>query len=237
MPKPKVEEIQGLSPAISIEQRRHSGNPRSTLGTMTEIYDYLRIVYARLGIPHCPETGEEIKPITAEYVAKKMLALPVGTKLQVLAPLQWKRGDDFNLWKDKLLKEGYLRIRLNGVLFQLEEEFPFDKGLKNKIELVIDRLILKEGIEKRLIEAIQRSAELSQNKVLFSTEEKEYFFNLAFAVESTGKSYPQVTHLTFSFNADEGMCFDCLGLGLKWGANLKNDLTVIKFTPLELLER
>jgi excinuclease ABC subunit A len=237
MPKPKVEEIQGLSPAISIEQRKHSGNPRSTLGTMTEVYDYLRIVYARLGIPHCPDTGEEIKPITPEYVAKKILTLPIGTKLQVLAPLQWRRGDDFVLWKEKLIKEGYLRIRLNGTLFPLEEEIPFDKGLKNKIELVIDRLILKEGIEKRLIEAIQRSAELSQNKVLFDAGDKEYFFNLAFAVESTGKSYPPVTHLTFSFNADEGMCFDCQGLGLKWGANLKNDPTVTKFTPLELLER
>lgn len=237
MPKAKVEEIDGLSPAISIEQRKHSGNPRSTLGTMTEVYDYLRIIYARMGKAHCPETGEEIKSITEDFVADQIMALPEGSKVQILSPIASKRGEEFSVLQSRLQSQGYLRIRLNQKYYELDEEIPFEKNLKNTLELVIDRLVIRKGVEKRLLEAITHASSLAENQVIVALDNEDLFYNLQFSVVSTGKSYPKITPHTFSFNSDDGMCHDCQGLGLRWGANLKTDPTILRFAPIDLFTR
>lgn len=237
LPKPKLEEIDGLSPAICIEQKKHSGNPRSTLGTMTEIYDFLRIVFARMGTPFCPETGEEIQSITPEFIIERLFTLPESTRIQVLAPIQLKRSEEFSHWKAQMQSQGYLRIRLNGTFLELDEEIAFDKRLKNKLELVIDRLVIKKEVEKRLYDAIVIASDLGNKSIILATDLGDLYFNLAFSVPSTGKSYPPITHHTFSFNSDEGMCPDCQGLGEKWGANLQNDNSILKLTPFDLFTR
>lgn len=234
LPKPRLEEIDGLSPAICIEQKKHSGNPRSTLGTMTEIYDFLRVVYARLGVPYCPETGEKIEAITPEFVIQRLGALPENTKIQVLVPVELKRSDEFTHWKGQMQSQGFLRIRLNGVFLELDNEISFDKRLKNKLEIVVDRLMIKKESEKRLFDAIVMAAQLGNNSLIIATETGDQYFNLAFAVPSTGKSYPPITHHTFSFNADEGMCQECGGLGEKWGANLQNTHSLGRYSPFDL---
>ena len=226
--KPDVEQIDCLPPAIAIWQKRHMVNPRSTLGTMTEIYDFLRIIYARLGIPHCPETGEEIKSITPEYVVKKLLAtLTNQTKMQVLARIELKRSDDFLEWKDKMQTLGFLRIRLNDKHYEIDDEnIPYSNRNKNKLDLVIDRIIIKEGVSKRLHESITTASEMSGGKITIAKEDGDIFFNLDFAVESTGKSYPKIKYQTFSFNSDEGMCPECMGLGSAKQTDQNNDTTV-----------
>ena len=235
--KPNVEKIDGLSPAIAIEQKKHAGNPRSTLGTMTEVYDYLRIIYARMGVPYCPETGEEIRAITSEYVADKLKSYPEKTKLQILAPLEVKRSETFETQKARLQKQGYLRVRLNKTLYRLDEEIPFDRNLNNQLELVIDRVVTKKGGEKRILEALEQASLIANRKVIIDDGEKDTFYNLDFAVESTGKSYPAITHQTFSFNRGEGMCPECLGLGFRYGIQLSTDRTIIRFSLADLFER
>jgi excinuclease ABC subunit A len=237
MPKAQVEEIEGLSPAIAIEHHAQNVNPRSTLGTITEIYDYLRIIYARMGTSYCPDTGDEIKQITPEKVLQTLLTFPEGTRLQILAPISFSKNEDFSKVQESWQKSGYVRIRLNGVYFELEESIVYDKQLKNKLELVIDRIVLKKGMEKRLLEAITTAANLSKNLVTIALEDKDLFFNLAFAVERTGKSYPSITHHTFSFNSAEGMCNECSGLGFKWGGSLEGDKTLINQTVTDILFR
>lgn len=235
--KPNVEKIEGLSPAIAIEQKKHAGNPRSTLGTMTEVYDYLRIVFARLGTPYCPDTGEEIKAITPKYVADKLKSYPEKTKLMVLAPLEVKRSEPFEHLLTRLQKQGHIRIRINNEVYRLEDKIPFDPNLKNEVALVVDRIIVKKGGEGRILEALEHASMIGQRKVIINDGVKDYFYNLDFAVESTGKSYPAVTHQTFSFNREEGMCQDCLGLGFRYGITLKNDKSILKFTLADLFER
>lgn len=234
LPKPRVEEIDGLSPAICIEQKKHSGNPRSTLGTMTEIYDFLRVIFARLGTPYCPDTGERIQAITPEFIIEKLSNLPENSKIQVLAPIDLKRSEDFTHWKSQMQSQGFLRIRLNGVFKELDEEISFEKRQKNTLEIVVDRLTIKKESEKRLFDAIVLAQDLGKNSLIIRTEERDLYFNLAFAVPSTGKSYPPITHHTFSFNSEEGMCFDCQGLGEKWGAQLQNDSSLARYTPFDL---
>ncbi len=237
LPKPNIEKIDGLSPAIAVEQKKHAGNPRSTLGTMTEVYDYLRVIYARMGTPYCPETGEVIRAITAEYVVGKLSGLPENTKLQILAPLDLKHSEPFPQLLTRLQKQGYLRLRLNKTLYRLDEEIPFDLNLNQQVELVIDRIITKKGGEGRLLEAIEHASMVAGRKVIIDDGEKDHFYNLDFAVESTGKSYPTITHQTFSFNREEGMCQDCLGLGFRYGVQLSNDRTILKYTLADLFER
>lgn len=221
MDKPKVGFVDGLSPAIAIEQTAHSGNPRSTVGTLTEIYDYLRILFARIGIPHSPDTKEVIRSISKEYVAERVLKLPEGTKIQILAPLEIKKQDRFDELVEKLRKQGYVRIRLNGNYYDLDsKDFDYDRKRKNTLELVIDRLKLQKDIHIRLLEAIQNASKIGKNKVIIALEDKDLFFNLAFAVESTGQSYPEITPQTFAFNKAEGMCAECQGLGITYGANI-----------------
>ena len=223
MPKPKVAHVEGLSPAIAIEQKAHAGNPRSTVGTMTEIYDYLRILYARVGIPHCPETGEVIKAISKGSVAERILTLPLGDKLQILAPITMSKQDSITDTIAKLQRLGFLRVRLNGTYYDIDSEEiakNFDKKRKNELCLVVDRLKIAPDIRNRLLEAIENASHIGNDKLIAVHEDSDIFFNLSFSVASTGKSYPEITPKTFAFNNAEGMCIDCQGLGYQYGANL-----------------
>lgn len=235
MPKPKVEQIEGLSAAIAIEQKSHAGNPRSTIGTMTEAYDFLRVLFAHLGTAYCPETGEKIETISKDYVLEKLLQLPEKTKLHILSPLVLKRGDSFEALKDKLQKQGFLRIRLNGLYYELDQEIAYDKQRKNELFLVVDRLLVQESVRKRLFQAIDQAAALSNGTLVAATEEKDLFFNLAFAVLSTGKSYPPITPHTFSFNTEQGNCPSCQGLGFQYGANLEQQAALMKLSASDLI--
>lgn len=237
MPKPKVEEIEGLVPVIAIEQKGRSSNPRSTVGTITEIYDYLRIVWARLGVAYCPETGLLIKSITPSYIVSKIMELPEKSKVYILAPVTLKRSEPFEQTLERIEKQGYLRIRLGGTYYEVTDRPPFDNKRKNTLEIVVDRFIIKPSIEKRLLDAIDAASDLSNNTLIVATEEKDTFYNLAFAVESTGKSYPPITYRTFSFNSEEGMCETCMGIGLRYGIDLTKDRTIMKYAPIDLMTK
>ncbi len=237
MPKPKVTHVEGLSPAIAIEQKAHAGNPRSTVGTMTEIYDYLRILYSRIGIPHDPDTGEEIKAISKELVVERVLTYPANEKIQVMAPLEIRRNDSFTDIMTRLKRQGYLRIRLNGEFYELDnlENIPFDRKRKNEVLLVIDRLKVAPDIRNRLLEAVENAAKLANDQVIIMREKGDVFFNLSFSVESTGKSYAEITPHTFAFNTAEGMCPECLGLGYQYGANLTSKPEFMDLTVYDLI--
>lgn len=235
MPKPKVAQVEGLSPAIAIEQKAHAGNPRSTVGTLTEIYDYLRILYARVGIPHCPETGEVIKAISKDHVVERILEYPEGEKVQILAPVELKKQENFPDIVNRLRRQGFVRIRLNGEFYDLDQEIPFDRKRKNELFLVIDRLKVNPSIKHRLFEAIENGAKIGEGKLTVMRESEDVLFNLAFAVESTGKSYPEITPHTFAFNTATGMCPECTGLGFQYGANLTNNREVMEETALSLM--
>jgi len=237
MPKPRLEEIDGLSPAIAIEQKHHAGNPRSTIGTMTEVYDFLRLLFAHAGTAYCPETGEKIESITSEYVVKHLMQLPEKTRLHILTPVTLSRNQPFDDVKEALIQKGFLRIRLNDTYYVLDDEIPFEAGRKNKLFLVVDRLAIRKGIEKRLFEAIEQATQLTKEPFIVATEDEDLLFNLSFAVPSTGKSYPPLTPHTFSFNADDGMCPDCLGLGFQWGANMLQHQKVMNLSPYALMHK
>lgn len=235
MPKPKVESIENLSAAIAIEQKNHAGNPRSTIGTMTEIYDFLRILYAHLGIPHCPETKEQIRSISKQYVLKNLTLLPLHTKIQILSPIELKRSESFTELTKRLQKLGYLRIRLDNTYFTLDDPIPFDHTRKHQLFLVIDRLQIEPQIEQRLLDAIEKASDLSKGSLVVALEDRDLFFNLSFTVPSTGKSYPPITPHTFSFNTDQGMCLECHGLGFQYGADLCRFPEVMKLSSYELI--
>lgn len=240
MSKPKVRYVGGLSPAIAIEQKAHAGNPRSTVGTMTEIYDYLRILFARVGIPHCPETGEVIKAISKEHVVDRILSYPAGERLHILAPIELNKNERFEEVLTRFKRQGFLRIRLNGEFYQLEdseseEAIPFDRKRKNEICLVIDRLKVDASSKNRLYEAVENAAAMGNNKLIVMREKQDVLFNLAFAVESTGKSYPEITPHTFAFNVPEGMCPDCQGLGYQYGANLMHQADILSHSSISLM--
>lgn len=235
MPKPKVESIENISAAIAIEQKNHAGNPRSTIGTMTEIYDFLRIFYAHLGIPHCPETKEQICIISKQYVLKSLSKLPLHTKIQVLSPLELKRSETFQDLTKRLQKLGYLRIRLDNIYFTLDDPIPFDPNRKHQLFLVIDRLQIEPQMENRLLDAMEKASDLAKGSLVVALEERDLFFNLSFAVPSTGKSYPPITPHTFSFNTEQGMCLECHGLGFQYGADLCRFPEVMKLSASELL--
>ena len=223
MPKPKVEKIEGLSPCIALEQKRGGLNPRSTIGTITEIYDLLRILYAHLGTAYCPETGEEIRMINKEFVVQKIIKLRNKEKIQILTPLSFHKKETFKDLCERYAKKGFLKIRLNGNTYELDENIPFETNQKNRILLVIDRVIIGPFIEKRLFEAIEQAAQISDGKVIIAHEKGELFFNLSFSVASTGKSYPPIIPQTFSFNSQEGMCLECQGLGNLFGIHFQAD--------------
>jgi len=236
MPKPKVDQVTGISASIAIEARHHSVNPRSTVGTMTEIYDYLRVLYARVGIPHCPKTGKKIQAISKEVVVDKILALPQKSRIYVYAPLQLKRSDSFDDLVRRLQKQGFLRIRLDGTSYELDEKIPFDPKRKHSLELVVDRITVDPAEKHRLYEAVTTASDIGKKKVIVSCDGKDLFFNLAFSVVETGESYPEITPQTFAFNTVQGMCPDCQGLGVNFGIDFSILPQVLAMPCIELLK-
>lgn len=235
LPKPKMESIEGLLASIAIEQKSHAGNPRSTIGTMTETYDYLRLLFAHLGVAYSPDTGQKIQSISKTYVADQLMLLPEKTKIEVLAPLEIK--EEFKTLQDRLLKEGYLRIRLNGETYELDSSIPYEKGRKNILQLIIDRLVIGPKTRKRLYDAVDTAADLAKNTLIALVDGKEIYYNLSFCDPVTGKSYPPITPHTFSFNTESGMCMDCQGLGFQYGANLQQHRSIMHMSAHALIKK
>jgi excinuclease ABC subunit A len=220
-PKPQIESIEGLSPAVAIEQRLYTFNPRSTVGTMTEVYDYLRLLFSRIGIPHCPKTGYEIKAINKELVVERICQLPEGEKLHILAPIDVRRADAFGDNIERYRRLGFLRIRLNKVYYELSDEnIPFNAKQKNEFLLVVDRFKADPSQKLRALEAVSTAVKISGGTLIVARPEEDIFFNLAFSVEETGESYPEITPHTFAFNTPQGMCPECQGLGVLLGVDM-----------------
>ena len=216
MEKPNVEFIEGLSPAISIDQKSTNRNPRSTVGTVTEIYDYLRLLYARIGIPHCPECGKEISRQTVDEMVDRILSLPEGTKIQVLSPVIRGRKGEHEKLLARAAKSGYLRARIDGNLYELDEEIKLDKNIKHNIDIVIDRLIVKEDIQSRLTESVENALALSEGLLTVADSDgKEYNFSQSFSCPDCGVSIDEIEPRSFSFNNPFGACPACDGLGFK----------------------
>ena len=216
--KPDVDSIEGLSPAISIDQKTTSNNPRSTVGTVTEIYDYLRLLFARVGTPYCPNHNIPISSQSVEEMTNKIMEYPLCTKMVILSPVvHGEKGTHKDLF-DKLRKEGYVRVRVNGEMYDLGEEITLEKNIKDKIDVVIDRIVLKEESRSRLFEAIEQATKLSNGKVviqILGESKKEIVFSEQFACPHCEFSLPELEPRLFSFNAPYGACPDCKGLGIK----------------------
>ncbi len=216
MEKPEVESVEGLSPAISIEQRTSSRNPRSTVGTVTEIYDYLRILFARVGQPYCPECDLPISSQTAQQIVDRVMGLEEGTKVQILAPLVAGRKGEHIQLLDRLRKDGFTRIKADGEIRLLEEDIVLEKNKKHDISVVVDRLIIKKDIQRRLTDSMELTLYLSEGKaVLEIMGSGEVFFSQVAACPRCGMSIPELTPQMFSFNNPQGACADCSGLGTK----------------------
>lgn len=214
MDKPDVEYIEGLSPAISIDQKTTSKNPRSTVGTVTEIYDYLRLIYARIGTPHCPVCGREISMETVDGIVDKVLKLPEGEKIQILAPLvRGKKGEHAKVL-DSARKSGYVRVRVDGSIYDLSEEIKLDKNIKHSIEVVVDRLVINDGIRSRLADSVDTACNLSDGAVIVDVVGKEeLLFSQKFACPEHGTCIEEMAPRSFSFNNPYGSCPRCMGLG------------------------
>ncbi|WP_077609180.1 excinuclease ABC subunit UvrA [Clostridium sp. Marseille-P2415] len=216
MEKPDVESIEGLSPAISIDQKSTNRNPRSTVGTVTEIYDYMRLLYARIGIPHCPKCGREIRKQTVDQMVDQIMELPERTKIQLLAPVVRGRKGEHAKVLEHARKSGYVRIRIDGNLYELSEEIKLDKNIKHNIEVVVDRLAIREGIEKRLTDSIETVMELANGLMTVDVVDGQPVnFSQSFSCPDCGISIDEVEPRSFSFNNPFGACPDCFGLGYK----------------------
>lgn len=216
MEKPDVEYIEGLSPAISIDQKTTSHNPRSTVGTVTEIYDYLRLLFARVGIPHCPKCGKEIKKQTIDQIVDQIMTLPEKTKIQLLAPVvRGRKGEHIKLLEDAK-KSGYVRVRVDGLLFELSEEIKLEKNKKHTVEIVVDRLVIRDEIQKRLTESIETVSALTGGILVVDVAgEKDMIFSQNFSCTDCGINLSEVEPRLFSFNNPSGACPDCTGLGMQ----------------------
>ncbi|MBR4014773.1 MAG: excinuclease ABC subunit UvrA [Anaerotignum sp.] len=217
MDKPEVDLIEGLSPAISIDQKTTSHNPRSTVGTVTEIYDYLRLLYARIGIPHCPKCGKEIKKQTIDQIVDRIMELPERTKLQLLAPVvRGRKGEHLKLLEDAK-KSGYVRVRVDGILYELSEPIQLEKNKKHTIEIVVDRLMVRDGIQKRLTESIETVTALSGGLLVVDVNqgEEELIFSQNFSCPDCGIDLMEIEPRVFSFNNPSGACPTCMGLGMQ----------------------
>ena len=215
MDKPDVDYIEGLSPAISIDQKTTSKNPRSTVGTVTEIYDYLRLLWARAGTPHCPNCGKEIRQQTIDQIIDQVLALPEGTRIQVMAPvIRGKKGEHAKVFEDAK-RSGYVRARVDGSLYELDEKIKLEKNKKHSIEIIVDRLIIRPDIRQRLTDSVETAAKLSGGLVIVNLlrEEKDLSFSQNYACEDCGISMEELTPRMFSFNNPFGACPTCTGLG------------------------
>ena len=216
MEKPNVEKIEGLSPAISIDQKSTNRNPRSTVGTVTEIYDYFRLLYARIGIPHCPNCGREISKQTVDQMVDQIMALPEGTRLQLLAPVVRGRKGRHEKVLERAKRSGYVRVRIDGNLYELTEEISLDKNIKHNIEIVVDRLAVKPGIERRLADSIENVLNLAENLLVVDIIGGEPMtFSQSFSCPDCGIGISEIEPRSFSFNNPFGACPECSGLGYK----------------------
>ena len=216
MEKPEVDSIEGLPPAISIDQKSTNKNPRSTVGTVTEIYDYLRLLYARIGIPHCPNCGKEIKRQSVDQMTDAIMALPEGTKIQLLAPVvRGRKGEHAKIF-ERAVKSGYVRVRVDGNMYELSEDIKLDKNIKHNIEIVVDRLVVREGIEKRLTDSLETVMGLTDGLVYVDvTDGKMLTFSQSFSCPDCNISIEEIEPRSFSFNNPFGACPECAGLGYK----------------------
>ena len=235
MEKPDVDYIDGLSPAISIDQKTTSKNPRSTVGTVTEIYDYLRLLWARVGTPHCPKCGKEIRQQTVDQIIDQVMALPPATRIQVMAPvIRGKKGEHQKIFEDAR-RSGYVRVRADGSIYDLTEEIKLDKNKKHNIEMVVDRLVIRADIARRLTDSVETASNLSGGLVLINIvgEDRDILFSQNYACEDCGISIEELSPRMFSFNNPFGACPTCTGLG----AQLKVDPALIIPNPgLSILE-
>ncbi|HBK68134.1 MAG TPA: excinuclease ABC subunit UvrA, partial [Firmicutes bacterium] len=216
MDKPDVDYIEGLSPAISIDQKTTSRNPRSTVGTVTEIYDYLRLLYARIGHPYCPDCNREITQQTVEQIVDQVMELPAETKFQVLAPVVRGRKGEYGKVFSDLKKEGFARVRVDGEVRNLEEEITLEKYKQHWIEVVVDRLILRPGMESRLADSIETALRLAKGLVIIALlSGEDHLYSENFACPDCGFSFEELTPRMFSFNSPYGACPACDGLGIK----------------------
>ena len=225
MDKPDVESIEGLSPAISIDQKTTSQNPRSTVGTVTEIYDYLRLLFARIGVPHCPRCGSEISSITVDQIVDKIMTMPENTRFLVLAPVVRGRKGEYVKMFESLRKSGYARVKADGSVYGLEEEIKLDKNLKHTISVVVDRLVIKDGIQRRLTDSIENALKLAEGLVIVEVDGKEELFSTNYACPECDITIGEITPRMFSFNAPYGACESCTGLGFK------NEIDIDKLIP------
>ncbi len=225
MDKPDVESIEGLSPAISIDQKTTSQNPRSTVGTVTEIYDYLRLLFARIGTPHCPVCGREITSVSVDQIVDKICAYPDGTKFIVLAPIVRGRKGEYVKQLESLKRSGYVRVKVDGNVYGLNEEISLDKNLKHNISVVVDRLVMKEGINRRLSDSIETALKLADGLVVIEKDGEEELFSTDYSCPVCGISIGEITPRMFSFNSPYGACESCSGLGFR------NEIDVHKLIP------
>ena len=213
MEKPDVESIEGLSPAIAIDQKTTSKNPRSTVGTVTEIYDYIRLLYARIGEPHCPNCGKKIEKQTLDQIVENVMKLEEGTKIQVLAPVVRGKKGEYTALFESFAKDGFVRVRVDGTVYELTDDIDLDRKKKHNIELIVDRLIMKEDIRSRLAESIEISLKYANNLVVISTPNEEMLFSQNYSCPDCNISIEELSPRMFSFNNPFGACPDCTGIG------------------------
>ena len=215
MAKPDVDKIEGLSPAIAIDQKTTNNNPRSTVGTVTEIYDYLRLLYARLGVPHCPKCGREITRQTVDEIVDKVMAMPEGSKIYVNAPVVRGRKGEFQKDFESYRKSGFVRVEVDGIIYALDEEIKLEKNVKHNVNVVIDRLIVKAGIQKRLTESIETAVKLANGIVVIECEKNSVLYSTKYSCPDCGTAIEEIEPRLFSFNNPFGACPECTGLGYK----------------------
>ena len=213
MEKPDVESIEGLSPAISIDQKTTSKNPRSTVGTVTEIYDYLRLLYARIGVPHCPNCGKNIEKQTIDQIVDNVMGFTEGTKIQILAPVVRGRKGEYTKLIEGFAKEGFVRVRIDGIIYELTDDIDIDRKKKHNIDLIVDRLVIKKDIRSRLAESVETALKYANNLVTIATPEEEILCSQNYACPDCNINFEELTPRMFSFNNPFGACPDCLGLG------------------------
>ena len=229
MEKPDVDYIDGLSPAISIDQKTTSKNPRSTVGTVTEIYDYLRLLWARVGTPHCPVCGKEIRQQTIDQIIDQIMDLPEGSRIQVLSPVVRARKGEYAKVFEDARKSGYVRARVDNILYELTEEIKLDKNKKHSIEIVVDRLVVRPDVRQRLTDSVETASNLAGGLVTVNVlaEERDILFSQNYACEDCGVSIEELTPRMFSFNNPFGACPTCTGLGVQ----LKVDVSLVVPDP------
>ena len=215
MDKPDVDSIEGLSPAISIDQKTTSKNPRSTVGTVTEIYDYLRLLWARAGTPHCPKCGKEIARQTVDQILDKLMSLPEGSRMTVMAPIVRGRKGEYKKQFESAARAGYVRARVDGNMYELTEEIPLDKNKKHSIEIVVDRLIMRPDVRGRLADSVETASNLAGGLVIVHVDGEDMLFSQNYACEDCCVSLPELEPRLFSFNNPSGACPECSGLGFR----------------------